>query len=127
MAERDAVLVDGQTGTVDLVALAGGGERRPAWSARIADLNLNLIILEAGSGIDEHVNEAVDVLILVVRGSGTVEIDGHCHDVAAGQLLVISKGRRRALRAGPDGFAYLTCHRRREGLQPSAPRHGRQP
>ncbi len=105
--------------TVDLVGIAAtSAALQPAWSHQGSDLNVNLIVLDAGDGIDEHVNREVDVLLVGVSGTGTVTIDGERHAIAPGSAVVVPKGARRGTRAGEDRFAYLTCHRRRAGLMP---------
>jgi quercetin dioxygenase-like cupin family protein len=90
----------------------------PIWSLASADLNLNLLHFTAGDGVPDHVNAEVDVAGLVIAGTVTVEIDGRAEALRPGCLFFIPKGARRAIRAGSDDFAYLTCHRRRAGLMP---------
>jgi quercetin dioxygenase-like cupin family protein len=63
------------------------------------------------------VNEALDVLYVVVDGSATLTADGESHELGAGEAAIVDKGARRALVAGPDGVRYLTAHVRRGGLQ----------
>jgi mannose-6-phosphate isomerase-like protein (cupin superfamily) len=114
-AEREPTCI------VDLAALAlqsvGGG---PAWShgRQDADLNVNLIVWHAGEGVVEHVNEEVDVLLVGIAGAGIVEVEGREHTLQAGQALIVAKGSRRAIRSTGERFAYLTCHRRGQGLWP---------
>ena len=91
----------------------------PIWSLASADLNLNLLRFTAGDGVPEHVNAEVDVVGLVIAGTGVVEIDGRAEAVRSGCLFFMPKGARRAIRATSDDFAYLTCHRRRAGLMPA--------
>lgn len=108
----------------DLAALAQGGERRPAWKHDTEDLNLNLVVLGAGSEMAEHLNTEVDVLLVGVDGEGVVEVEGEEHAMRTGWAIVIPKGIRRSIRSTGERFAYLTCHRRRAGLWP-APIQGR--
>jgi hypothetical protein len=89
-----------QPTVVDLAALAAAGGRGPLWTHQSADLNVNLIALEAPRELAASVNAEVDVLLVGIAGAGTVEVAG-C-------------------------FIYLTCHRRRGGLWPSGvPRPGK--
>ncbi len=81
------------------------------------DLNANLVRFDAGGGVEEHVNDEVDVLFVGVAGSGTVRVEGEEHALSAGTLVFVPKGVRRSTRASPDGFAYLTVHRRRSPLR----------
>ena len=117
---RGRTAVTSDVEVVDLTGLARmGGERKPAWGLQTEDLNVNLIVLEAGGAIAEHTNTEVDVLLVVVEGAGTVEVDGRRHDLRQGQALVVPKGARRSIRCTGDSFVYLTCHRRRAGLWPA--------
>lgn len=108
-----------RAGVVDLAGLAGApGASGPVWTQQTTDLNANLLVLASGNVIPAHVNDEVDVLLVGVAGCGVVEIEEVEHSVGPGQLLIIPKGARRAIRGAADRFAYLTCHRRRAGLWP---------
>jgi quercetin dioxygenase-like cupin family protein len=105
---------------VDLYeSLAAAGEHAGAiWTLeQSAELNANLVRFPAGGGVDEHINEEVDVLFVGVTGSGVVEVDGHEHSLRAGTVALVPKGARRSTRSGSGGFAYLTVHRRRGPLR----------
>jgi mannose-6-phosphate isomerase-like protein (cupin superfamily) len=105
---------------IDLAALAkDAGEGRPVWSGASEDLNLNLVVLQGDSRVEEHVNNEVDVLLVGVEGSGSVHIDDASYSVVAGQMLVIPKSTRRSIACSGARFAYLLCHRRRAGLWPA--------
>lgn len=104
---------------VDLAGLARSAPgKKPVWSHQGADLNLNLISCTAGQEIGSHVNSEVDVVLVGIAGSGSVEIDGRSHAIEPGHIVVIPKGSQRAMHCDDDQFAYLTCHRRRAGLMP---------
>jgi quercetin dioxygenase-like cupin family protein len=90
----------------------------PVWTRSSADLNVNLLSFDRGQGVPAHVNDEVDVLLVVVAGEGVLEIDGAAHPVRAGQVCLIPKGVARAIRSDGGPFAYLSCHRRRGGLMP---------
>jgi quercetin dioxygenase-like cupin family protein len=100
-----------------IVDLTAGDGRGPLWGDATDDLNLTLLAWPPGEGPGEHVNEERDVVLVVLDGSGTVMLDGDAHDVHAGTAVVVQKGARRGLTAGPEGILYLTVHRRRGGLQ----------
>jgi quercetin dioxygenase-like cupin family protein len=100
-----------------IVDLTAGDGRGPLWGDATDDLNLTLLAWPPGEGPGEHVNGERDVVLVVLDGSGTVVLDGHAHEVCAGNAVVVQKGARRGLIAGPDGIRYLTVHRRRGGLQ----------
>ena len=89
----------------------------PVWGAASADLNATLLAWPAGEGPAEHVNEERDVLYVVVSGSARLTVDGEPRELAAGEAVIVEKGARRALVAGPEGVRYLTAHTRRGGLE----------
>jgi quercetin dioxygenase-like cupin family protein len=103
---------------VDLAALARDApETGAAWTKQSGDLNVNLVVFRSGDGVAEHRNTEVDVLLIGVAGEGVVDVDGTPQTLRPGHALIVSKGARRGTRALSDRFAYLTCHRRRGGLQ----------
>lgn len=106
---------------LDAPALATAAANRLAATLTSDDLNLNLLVLAAGETIEEHVNREVDVLVVAVQGQGEIVIDGAPVALTPGQALIIAKGARRAIRPIGGRFAYLSCHRRRAGLWPTAP------
>ncbi|GAA2823639.1 cupin domain-containing protein [Kribbella solani] len=75
-------------------------------------LDANLVHLPPGRHVGEHVEPDLDVLLVVVEGSGTIG-----EPVSTGSLVWLPHGSRRELTAGPDGLSYLTVHRRRPGMQ----------
>lgn len=109
--------------TTDLQALAQD-RQGIVWSQSSEDFNLNLMVLAPNGEIAEHVNSAVDVLLVGVRGGGTIAIDGEEDVLGSGRMVLVPRGARRGIAAGPEGLAYLTCHRRRPGLWPEPLRHG---
>src|SRR4051812_13666436 len=97
-----AHLVGGAQGA-DLTAIAAvTAVRGPAWTLTDRDLNANLIVLDTGGGIESHINNEVDVLIVGVGGSGTVTIDGAAYPLAAGRVLLVPRGSERGIRAETD-------------------------
>ncbi|WP_049565213.1 cupin domain-containing protein [Streptomyces sp. SBT349] len=94
-------------------------ERRGAlWSLTepARQLDANLIRLPAGAFVDEHREEDLDVLLLILAGTGVLLDDARSVPLTAGALVWLPRTARRGLRAGPGGLAYLTAHRRRAGL-----------
>lgn len=87
------------------------------------DLDANLVRLGACGAIGEHVNNEVDVLIVVRSGSAELEIDGQRATLDAGSLALVPRGAMRSIEAGTEGVEYLSIHRRRAGLsiRPSTP------
>jgi uncharacterized cupin superfamily protein len=99
---------------VDLLAAEGTG---PVFGLASTDLNATALVWPAGHEVAEHVNAALDVLLVVLEGDATVAVDGDNHAVGAGHALLIPAGSARAIRAGAGGVRYLTVHRRRGPLQ----------
>lgn len=109
MSRQDADRLD----LAALLPLAGDGVH---WTLEPAsDLNVNLVHLDAGHEVGAHVNDAVDVLLVGLDGTGEAEVDDRRHDLAPGVALHVPKGARRRTRAGGLGFTYLTVHLRRSG------------
>jgi mannose-6-phosphate isomerase-like protein (cupin superfamily) len=80
------------------------------------DLDANLVRLRAGRGIGRHVNDEVDVLLVVRSGSGLVRASGRATPIGEGTVVLVPRGVERAISAGPTGLAYLSIHRRRRPL-----------
>lgn len=110
----------GQVVEVEALAskAAQSGVAGPLWSVSTSDLNANVLRFATGDGVPEHVNSEVDVLLLVIHGEGAVTLDGRELPVRGGQLVMLPKGARRAIRAVGDELVYVTVHRRRMGLMP---------
>ena len=87
------------------------------WGTESEDLNATVLEWPPGEGPPEHVNESRDVALAVLGGSGELELDGERRRLAAGEVVVLPKGSRRRVAAGPDGIRYATVHLRRGGLQ----------
>ena len=98
-----------------LVAPAGRGG--PVWGTESEELNATILEWPPGAGPPEHVNASRDVALVVLAGDGVLELDGEARRVVAGEVVVLPKGARRGLAAGPGGIRYATVHRRRGGLQ----------
>jgi quercetin dioxygenase-like cupin family protein len=103
---------------VDLVAAAGAAG--PLWGMQSDDLNATLLAWPPGGGVAEHVNDHLEVLMVVLDGSARVTLDAEGHELAAGQLLLIPRGVARSVTAGPSGVRYLSVHRRRGPLLPAS-------
>ena len=115
-----------RAGRLDLAALlaeATASQRAGAIGSLVgADLNVNLVRLSENEYLEAHINAEVDVLLVGVAGAGVVELEDGDQPLAADAALYVPKGARRAIRAGDQGLAYLTCHRRRAGLMPTVRR-----
>lgn len=80
------------------------------------DLDANVVHLAPHAGIGSHVNDEVDVLIVVHGGDGTLTVDGARHRLGEQILALVPRGSERSIDAGPDGLRYLSVHRRRAPL-----------
>ncbi|MDT0419223.1 hypothetical protein RM574_27460 [Streptomyces sp. DSM 41982] len=99
----------------DAVLREAPGEARGAlW--RLAEegrqLDANLVRLGPGEAVGAHREDALDVLLLVVAGTGSAGGT----EVRPGSAVWLPRGATRELRAGAHGLAYVTAHRRRAGL-----------
>jgi len=98
---------------IDLDRIPGAGDG-VQWALHDGeDLNANLVHLGPGTVVGDHVVDEVDVLLVVLDGSGSVVIDGRAADLDVHVVVCVTKGSRRRIEAGPDGLCYLTVHRRR--------------
>ncbi|MGW7192326.1 hypothetical protein, partial [Streptomyces sp. NPDC054838] len=75
-------------------------------------LDANLIRLPPGGSIAEHREPLLDVLLVVVEGSGRLDTDDGPRGLRPHTAALLAKNTRRSLTAGPDGIAYLTVHPR---------------
>ena len=103
-----------------LIALADTGapeDSGPVWGTESEELNATLLYWRAGEGPAEHVNDERDVLVVVLAGSAIVRTEEEERELAAGETMIIAKGRRRKISAGREGVRYLSVHRRRPPLQ----------
>lgn len=81
-------------------------------------VNVNLVRLEGGEAIGEHVNDVVDVVLLGVAVTATVSVDRLEVALEPGTLLVVPAGARRAIAARGGATGYLSVHRERDALMP---------
>jgi quercetin dioxygenase-like cupin family protein len=91
----------------DLDSVTGGDG--VVWSVS-PGLHLNLVVLGPGTSMPSHVNDALDVLLIALTGTATVEIDEHQLTVRRHGAVLIPRGSRRAITASDDGVRYLTIH-----------------
>jgi mannose-6-phosphate isomerase-like protein (cupin superfamily) len=111
VAREDPPAVEG---AVDLLGSSGSG---PLWGMASSDLNATLLAWPPGHDVGEHVNDELDVLVVVLAGHGTATVDGEQHHLAAGSAILVPRGTRRRITAGDEGVRYLSVHRRRGPLQ----------
>ncbi len=115
--ELDGDMEARRVDAVDLGDLDESGGSGAVWSLpHGGDLDANAVWLRAGDEIDEHVNDDVDVLVVVWRGAGALTADGRTTALRPGVVVQVPRGARRVIRAGADGVTYLSVHRWRNGL-----------
>lgn len=108
---------------VDLAALARDHRGPvPLWTEQCADMHVNVLSFEPGASVAEHVNAELDVVLVGVSGTGVVQVDGLDYPLLPSHAMMIPKGACRAIVAGERGLSYLSCHRRRTMLWPTAQR-----
>ncbi|HLM63399.1 MAG TPA: hypothetical protein VK306_03800 [Acidimicrobiales bacterium] len=82
------------------------------------ELNVSLVHLDAGHAIGDHVNDAVDVVMVVLAGEGWLSIGGRSTALTTHVVAHVPRGARRNVRAaGAEGLDYLSIHRRRGPLE----------
>ncbi|MER5360043.1 hypothetical protein [Streptomyces sp. NPDC002785] len=107
----------------DLLTAADHDARGALWqlAERGRELDANLVRLPPGAEIGEHQENVLDVLLVVIAGSGRVVTGGGELDLTPTTVAWLPRTSRRALAAGPEGLAYVTVHRRRPGLSIKSP------
>ncbi|MFJ1898728.1 hypothetical protein [Streptomyces sp. NPDC088115] len=104
----------------DLLADATPDDRGALWqlAQQERELDANLVRLPPGAEVGEHQEDVLDVLLVVLAGSGRLIPGGGGAPLELTPTTVswLPRTSRRALAAGPAGLAYLTVHRRRPGL-----------
>lgn len=88
------------------------------WSATPLGLNLNLVAWNPGEGVESHVNHAVDVVMVVLEGRGTLTTDGDVHELTAGSVVVVPRGTSRSIKA-ETRLVYVSVHAARSPLMPA--------
>jgi quercetin dioxygenase-like cupin family protein len=115
VTEVPRVLHDMQPVVADNLAVPAGVVWRLAEAGR--QLDANVVNLSAGQVIGSHTEPDLDVLLVIVAGSGTMSTVSGPLLLLPGELVWLPHGSTRSLAAGADGLAYLTVHQRRPGMQ----------
>jgi quercetin dioxygenase-like cupin family protein len=104
--------------SVDVTELDIDGPSGAVWSLpHGGDLDANVVVLAPRTSVAEHVNDEVDVLVIVLAGSGRAEVDGDAHPLHPGVLVHVPKHSTRSIAAGDAApLVYTTVHRSRPGL-----------
>lgn len=80
------------------------------------DLDSNIIVLPPHDEIGGHVGPDLDVLILVLHGSGELETELDTISLQSGSLLWLPRKAQRRFVAGSNGLQYFTVHQRKPTL-----------
>lgn len=85
------------------------------WQLTPADrgLDANIIVLPPGDEIASHIGPDLDVLILVVQGSGVLETTRGDIALTPGELVWLPPRSQRRFVAGAEGLRYFSVHRRK--------------
>jgi quercetin dioxygenase-like cupin family protein len=94
-----------------------GGTGGAVWSLpHDGDLDANLVRLAPDTAIAEHLNDEVDLLLVVREGDGELTVDGIRHRLTDSTVALVRRGARRSIRAGGHGLVSLTVHKARGPL-----------
>lgn len=100
-------------------ALVEGGDMGALSVLTTGQLNVNLVAWNKGYGVASHVNDAVDVALIVLSGTGTLTVDQTVIRLEVGTIALIPRGTTRSI-AADTRLAYVTVHRARPALMPSS-------
>jgi mannose-6-phosphate isomerase-like protein (cupin superfamily) len=92
----------------------------PNWGHECDDLDCTFLVWRSGEEVKPHVNSEIDVVMVVLDGTGEVLVDGVAHPVGMGSVVVIPKNVERAIRVTSERLAYLNVHKRRKRLMPGS-------
>ncbi|OAV62370.1 DUF2249 domain-containing protein [Enteractinococcus helveticum] len=84
------------------------------------DLDSNIIALPADDEIGLHIGPNLDVLVLVLQGSGQLQTELNVIELQQGALVWLPRNAQRRFIAGPEGIRYLTIHHRKPTLNITA-------
>ncbi|WP_328905137.1 hypothetical protein OG230_20285 [Streptomyces sp. NBC_00234] len=107
----------------DVLASVAPGDRGSLWqlAEKSRELDANLVHLPADTEVAEHQENTLDVLLVVLAGSGRLLTGPDTLPLTPSTVTWLPRTSRRALVAGPEGLSYLTVHRRRPGLSIASP------
>ncbi|WP_084960700.1 DUF2249 domain-containing protein [Thermoactinospora rubra] len=105
----------------DVHAVPGPGEPDAGgavWKLQMSrrDLDSNIVNLRPDATIETHAGPDLDVLLLVLGGTGHLDTELDVLELRPGALVWLPRRSRRRFAAGADGLTYLTVHRRRPSL-----------
>lgn len=84
-------------------------------------LDCNVIAIPAGEEIGRHEGPDLDVVIVVLDGSGVLETEEDTITLDKGSMVWLPKLSVRRFVAGDQGLRYFSVHTRKRGLQIGRP------
>lgn len=84
-------------------------------------LDCNIIAIPPGEEIPRHEGPDLDVVIVVLDGSGVLDTEGESIPLEDGSMVWLPKLSIRRFGAGPEGLRYFSVHTRKRGLQIGRP------
>lgn len=84
-------------------------------------LDCNIIAIAPGEEISSHEGPDLDVVIVVLDGSGVLETEVDSIDLVNGSMVWLPKLSVRRFIAGENGLRYFSVHTRKRGLQIGRP------
>jgi quercetin dioxygenase-like cupin family protein len=110
---------------MDLDAVDASGASGAVWSLPDSDeLNANLVVLAPGDKIGRHVNDEVDVLVVVLSGRGVLVADEVVWHLQPHLTVLVPRGAARKITAAladdaadDEPLRYLSIHVARGGLE----------
>jgi mannose-6-phosphate isomerase-like protein (cupin superfamily) len=92
-----------QASIADLTAglpAAGAGIRRGPWGDATDE---SLLLMDSAAAEEPHVHQRHDVTVMLLRGRGTLVVEGRRHDMRAGDVAHVARGKVHAF--APSGRA----------------------
>lgn len=84
-------------------------------------LDCNIIAIAPGEEISRHEGPDLDVVIVILDGSGVLETEADSIDLVNGCMVWLPKLSVRRFIAGENGLRYFSVHTRKRGLQIGRP------
>jgi quercetin dioxygenase-like cupin family protein len=115
-ASSDDAKSELKIGDISVLEFHGRG---PQWGVETEQLNATILLWEKGHGLEAHINQELDVVLVVLEGEGEAFVEDETIRLRAGMVLPIAKGLVRAITATSERLTYASIHRRRPGLMPT--------
>jgi quercetin dioxygenase-like cupin family protein len=114
-SERPSILCDAPAEIAKSETTAIGVLWRLSETGR--QLDANLVHLAPRQHIGVHAEPDLDVLLVVMDGTGDLRAEDLSLRLTAGLVAWLPRGSSRSLTAGTQGLAYFSVHRRRPGMR----------